>query len=913
MAKEVIDLYTKHTRYRTKPNMNEIVSVVLVEMYRHSTVFVVVDALDECPEDGRVRAKFVEKLQHIWNSTTSTKTKERLLVTTRLTKQVFLDAVEIEIRASNNDIKRIVYQRIKKGLSNDDEISQLVRQNDTLKDTLVGTIVKSSGNMYLHLRWTSVIADCTDRYCRFLVPKLQLDSLATKTTLRSLREAIKCAPEDLDDLYTAAWNRINSQNKDSARDAKEALCWLSCSFRQLEMQELRHALATRSGDKVMCEENLMNFDRLVRSCEGLVTVDTRSQIVLLSHQTVQDFFRTRASELFPDAHTRLARTCLMYLLFDEFSQGPCDTTSALKHPFAATRIILTRLECNPFMEYAAHHWGDHGRGETTERALEREILGFLSTKKALASTVQVHYANEWRNSSPGLKRLLNSSKHTPVHVVVSFALEHILMMWLQTVTDKDLNVEDESKKTAFHWAVELGLDVCARTLLDAGANIRTRDDIGFTALHKASAFCHASIVEMILEHEDTAEISAVEVTCAMFHSQKLFLERYIRSAPKLADRANSFLMQSLAEPGLIDFAISLGADVNYEHKHGRIALMEAVDTGSITAVQALIATGASINVLEIGTRKSLLQVAASSRISCFDCPDLLGKIWHRWAETASRRHWWGSPMNPVRINDLPRCLNTENSNPIFAKHKDSEYLAALDEDYEYPDIIRLLLDNGADLGIKTSHGETVLHLAVGSAARVKVLLDMGAHELGVDAQDNEGRSALHHAAAVGNPAAMEVLLANGASLEMRDFGGASTLHYAVGHSDCVELAIRRGSSTKAVDSRKRTALHYFKMIERPPQKQGDPDVCNIFRQLLEAGVDSDAIDSQGKKASDYLLPSSEVTAHWMGMQLIRGLNMLEQAKIWCFSKWRCEDEDTWDDLNVLGVFHYLVNHTSRYM
>lgn len=56
-----------------------------------------IDALNECPKDKRVRAKFVEKLQHILSSTTSIKAKIRLLMTSRLTEHVFLDAIEIKI------------------------------------------------------------------------------------------------------------------------------------------------------------------------------------------------------------------------------------------------------------------------------------------------------------------------------------------------------------------------------------------------------------------------------------------------------------------------------------------------------------------------------------------------------------------------------------------------------------------------------------------------------------------------------------------------------------------------------------------------------------------------------------------------------------------------------------------------
>ena len=893
MAEEVKNLYTKHSRYRTKPNMNEIVSVVLAEICKRSIVFVVVDAMYECPEDGRVRARFIQELQHILTSTTSTETKVRLLVTSRLTKHVFLDANEIEIRASNNDIKRLVSQRIKKGLSDHDEISQLVRQNDTLKDTLAATIVERASNMYLYLKSTSVVADCTDRCCRFLIAKLQLDSLATKTTVRSLREAIRCAPEDLDDLYIAAWNRVNSQNKDSRRDAKKVLCWLSCSFAQLRVQELREALATREGDKTIDKESLVNFDHLVRSCAGLVTVDTGSQIVRLIHQTAQDFFRTRASEYFPDAHTRLTRTCLTYLLFDEFSQGPCDFVSTnkfiysfLRGPIAASRFVSTRVERNPFMKYAAHHWGDHARGEATERAFEREILAFLSTPKALASTVQVQYRHGW----PGFERWsLDSSKHMPIHVVVSFALEHILEALLKTVTAENLNVEDETKKTAFHWAVELRSANCARTLLAAGADIRTQDNHGRTALYKASALGDEPIVKMILEHNNRAKLSKKEVRRAVLSNQMLIIETYIRAAPIPTDRANLVLMESsvLGKPDVIALAMSFGADIKVEDRRGCTPLLVAVENGRSAAAGALVTAGASTTVLQ-ASGKTLLQVAASSQNIFKERVEFMKLYLDTQLESGGLLRPQEFRWHQVDIADESHQSFLEHFSFWYERNTldsaaDSDLITAMHEDREHLGIIRLLLSHGADPRVKTSEGETVLHLAIGSAPRVKVLLEL-APVLDINAQDDQGRSALHHAAASGNHATMDVLIASGANVNLRDFGGASTLHYAVGHLACVKLAIQKGSSTKAVDSRKRTALHYFRMIERPPQEQEDPDQLDVLNQLVEAGVDPDAIDSQGKKASDYLR-SSSVGAHgfeepvrWIGMQLKERRYVLQEAK-----------------------------------
>ena len=878
IAGEVKDLYTKHSRYHTKPDMNEIVSVVLAEICKHSIVFVVVDALDECPEDGRVRARFIEKLQHILTSTNSTETKVRLLIASRLTK-VLLDANEIEVRASDDDIERLVCQRIGEGLSDDDEISQSVRQNDTLKGTLAATIIEKARNMYLYLESTSVMADCTDRYCRFLIAKLQLDSLATKTTLRNLREAIQCDPKDLDELYIEAWSRVNDQNRDSRHDAKKALCWLSCSFRQLRVQELQQALATREGDKAIDEESLVNFDRLVRSCAGLVTVDKGSQIVRLVHQTAQDFLGARVAEYFQDAHTRLTETCLTYLLFDEFSQGPCEfesnklsTYPHLRGPIAASRFVYTRLRRNPFMQYAARYWGHHARGEATERALKRKILAFLNTPGALASTVQVQYRDFVLLL--GLARSLDSSKHTPIHVVVSFALEHILEALLETVAAEDLNVEDQRKKTAFHWAVELGLDVCARTLLAAGADIWTEDNRGCTALYKASALGHASIVKMILEQDNGAMLKKKEVRRAVLSNQMLVIKTYIQAAPRPAERANLMLMESslLDKPDIIALAMSFGADVNVEGRRGCTPLLVAVENGRSAAAEALVAAGASTAVLQ-ASGKTLLQVATFSQNIFKERVELMKKINEACKGRLLRRHE-ASWLHEVQwdqlgiANELHRDFfqrfsywyEDKNLDPAA----DSNLETAILEDREHPGIIRLLLSHGADPRVKTSEGETVLHLAIGSAPRVKVLLEL-VPVLDINAQDGQGRSALHHAAASGNHAAMEVLLANGANINMRDIGGASALHYAVNHPNCVQIAIQHGISMAVVDSWKRTILHYLVMM-----KSTRWEVVELF---LKAGIGLDTVDSQGKTATDYYKKCHtgphgfEQTISWIDTQL----------------------------------------------
>ena len=404
--------------------------------------------------------------------------------------------------------------------------------------------------------------------------------LATKTSVRSLTEAANAGPQNLDELYLEAWNRVLNQNPDSRKDAQDALCWVSCSFRQLRVEELRHALATRNGDRSLDEEGLLNFERLVRLCAGLLVVDKESQIVRLVHQTAQIFFEERKDIIFANPHVRLARTCLTYLQFDDSLLPPCDPESLFvdfsttKVPTKASRLLTQRFEKNRFMAYAVNYWGHHARGRATEKSLRNEILTFLKTPSALPSAVAVEY----RDDGFEYMYLHGTSKRTPIHIAVLFELEYILEILLREVLYSALNAKDGAMRTPFHIAAGLGLAGCAQLLLAAGADIRTQDKYGCTPLQSASEQDRASTTKLILEHGSTSEWTMEEIHADILTTQKSAIERYIRAAPKPTERANIILMESSAlnNPRTIAIAFSFGADVNIADQKGRTALLLAV-------------------------------------------------------------------------------------------------------------------------------------------------------------------------------------------------------------------------------------------------------------------------------------------------------------------------------------------------
>src|SRR6266480_7122313 len=150
-----------------------------------------------------------------------------------------------------------------------------------------------------------------------------MDSLAKKHNRRDVRMTLNNLPKELDDTYDEAIKRIRSQDRGDVELAEKVLYWISYAVRPLTVSEIQHALATEPGDVGLDEEALSDEDILVSVCAGLVTIDQKSNIIRLVHYTTEEYFQRVHVSWFPDAHTNIATTCLTYLSFDVFADGPC--------------------------------------------------------------------------------------------------------------------------------------------------------------------------------------------------------------------------------------------------------------------------------------------------------------------------------------------------------------------------------------------------------------------------------------------------------------------------------------------------------------------------------------------------------------------------------------------------------------
>ena len=111
--------------------------------------------------------------------------------------------------------------------------------------------------------------------------------------------------------------------------------------------------------------------------------------------------------------------------------------------------------------------------------------------------------------------------------------------------------------------------------------------------------------------------------------------------------------------------------------------------------------------------------------------------------------------------------------------------------------VALLLERNCDPNVRTSSGATPLIVAGHDIAAMQLLLDASGSS--VDSTDQNGCTALIHAARGGHYDATRLLLERGASPSAADKRGATALHHAAetGALESVALLLRAGASTDA--------------------------------------------------------------------------------------------------------------------
>ena len=440
---------------------------------------------------------------------------------------------------------------------------------------------------------------------RFLLAKLQIESLMTKTTLRAIRTLLQALPAELDAMYDQVFQRIRGQDSESCRLALKTLGWIHSALRPLTIAELSHATAVELGDIKFDAEGIPEFSMLESVCAGLITVQ-RNDIVTLVHYTASEYLRHHTEILAIDRHQQVAQTCLAYLSMSDFSGDPSGQDGS----------FVNRLGQYPLLSYSSCHWGAHAR-LASEEQLVPLALSFLVTENNRVASIQAMQAKEtpykgWSQeytksmtplelaSSFGLLKTSSalidngadveakdSKGQGALHRAAVHGFSHVVKLLLDN--NASINSSDgERRRTSLHWASEAGSLNTVKTLLDHGADYDATDKRKQTALIIAASSGHESIVQQLLcagaaiDTQDAYKATALwrAAECGHFHVVCLLLHAGART--DICNEYDQTPLHRAADIGhlqIVERLLEHGADPSPKDYYGWTPWYRAADNG----------------------------------------------------------------------------------------------------------------------------------------------------------------------------------------------------------------------------------------------------------------------------------------------------------------------------------------------
>ncbi|KAH6902564.1 hypothetical protein BKA70DRAFT_1434895 [Coprinopsis sp. MPI-PUGE-AT-0042] len=291
--------------------------------------------------------------------------------------------------------------------------------------------------------------------------------------IHDAEETLDQFPADIDAVYMNTWQRIVSQPPGHANVAKQALLWVLHADGVMNIDVLRHALATSPDTYAFQPKRMVLASVIVSICCGLIEVDEKTGHVRLIHYTTKEAILPRILEIFTFPHAIPARMCISHLKNCGMQKASFDTL------------------------------------ESFEDALEQDCLSSLDMRMGHGHTMfaSLFTANPSQRLSPALCLDFLG----PLHVAAYYGPDALLLPATQLQSPNAYTVVDGSSPLML--ACEQGEVACVQGILsltDVDVNLPGNRGMGLTALMVACMCGQANAVRLLLQAPGI-DVNAVEV------------------------------------------------------------------------------------------------------------------------------------------------------------------------------------------------------------------------------------------------------------------------------------------------------------------------------------------------------------------------------------------------------------------
>ena len=586
-------------------------------------------------------------------------------------------------------------------------------------------------------------------FSRYHWASLQVRLILDQTHLSGIRGALNSVPSDISGIVACALRTVSLQHENRKELANRTLALLTAVEAPLTAEAICHALGLahvldKENPSKLSKDVVPDPKSMIECCMGLIKIEPTTKVVTLAHHDILQEMRKRWVHLFAPKHTaRLARVCIAYLSFFEFSKGPCHEIDALK----------TRLENYPFLAYASRYWGYHAREAlslgTPEADVSDDIYRLLRQPMNLGSSLQVYeseQAGKQESSVVHADKFLGVSK-------LQIAARHGLITIVETVIRNNPNMiskQDPYGRTALHEAARAGWNDVLNGLLKAGAIPSLEDYQGKTSFDYAAEHGQGKIISILEEHSYCCQTQQV-IPSGIRSTRSRHYQKKLEEA--LYDAAE------IGKPDIVQELLKL--DVNpHAGKDGISAVAVATSRGHERIVRMLLDASDSLPNLE------------------------------------------GSPNDSIPLHQAIRNGHVNIAALLLdygtsIQTRDDSGRTALFEALSTPDVrgAALLLKNGIDISCHDFMGDTVLHEAArrGTFEHTLLFINQG---IEIVVANKEGLTPLHLAARHGCYEVANLLIRKGSGVSLRGSKGQTPLMYAAsaGHTQLCDMLLRLGAT-----------------------------------------------------------------------------------------------------------------------
>lgn len=705
----------------------------------------VLDGLDECEEETR------KKLYPIVARLAAT---ARVLIVSR------------EMPGSHRALKSalpheggLVFYRIVEGDNGDDindylerAVKELEIGDEEVERTVILKLQEGASGMFL---WAT----------------LMLEELSSPHFFaEEYLEGLDDLPDSLDTLYARILTTLNASVK-TREITRKLFRWLTCARRPLTLPEISTTLLITIDDEVLKSRSRMPDDKLrdtlLRYCGSLVAIhdsrDGGSPTVTLVHASVKDFLLEQSSskEAFEylildpeETQAILAQECLTYISynnidFDPNTMQPNEPNQSFPPAEMGQRFEAYTAQY-PLLVYASLNWFLHLVIAPRDRNYASLIRFCTSTPKTIAwLQVMLRYRGDRSiySSSPGY------ADYTGITTLARVLPQHSneLKKWLRPFRDVKDGRTNLPRYVQFMYCGMANdflpkLSVAAyfdytdylEDRLSKGEDPNLMNYRGKTPIFAAAMAESLDAAKVLIKYGADPNIIGPGGVVALVSAIRLDDWRKIDPVPF---RVAEFLIESGADPC---------------HSNGGLLALACLcassdDTHVVSLVSSMLKHGAT-KVINIGKNPywTALHWAAKAKAA-----RLVALLLENGAEV-------DIGFGGDRVNK--RKFET----PL-------DQACSISQQSE--DVVRILLEAGATVDALHRDGRTPLHLSCRQRLGIsKLLLEHGAN---VNAVARDGSGPLHDAVKEGNVELVDVLVARGAAVDVKDIEGRTPLDLAL--------------------------------------------------------------------------------------------------------------------------------------